>query len=270
MDQPALSRHVQKLESALGFKLFIRGNRRIELTEPAELFIPFARKALLAASAGVRVAQAASRGEPQELEVAYSTAVNTRVVAGIKSLVEGAATGISVRFRSFPDHLVVSRLFDGSSHIAIALMPTEAEVAATCILREQIYLVVPVRNEMVGKQSVSLGQIGDSPVVWPTGAMAAAVSRELFTRFRTFGYSPNVRHEAQTVAEALGLAREGVGVTFVKESDLVFVGAGLISIRLDRKVHIETGLIHVQELRWDSLRTFIAAVADQFRLPGTS
>jgi hypothetical protein len=79
-----------------------------------------------------------------------------------------------------------------------------------------------------------------------------------------------VKHEAQTVAEALGLVREGVGATFVKESDLALVGAGLISVQLDTKVHVETGLIYVRELRWDSLRTFIATVAKQFRLQGTS
>ena len=52
LDQSAVSRHIQKLESKLGTKLFARGGRGIELTDAGIVFIPYARKSLVCAGQG--------------------------------------------------------------------------------------------------------------------------------------------------------------------------------------------------------------------------
>ena len=109
IDQSALSRHVQKLEASLGLTLFVRGERRIELTEAAQAFIPFAKKTLLSARFGVRMAQAISRGEPQQCEIAYSASVDTRIITGMMALIKEARPRIPVRFRSFAAERLINR-----------------------------------------------------------------------------------------------------------------------------------------------------------------
>jgi DNA-binding transcriptional LysR family regulator len=265
VDQPALSRHIQKLESALGVSVFIRGERKIELTEAGKAFIPFAKKALLAAGAGVRIAQAISRGEPQEFEVAYSTIVDTHLIAAIKVLVEDARPPIPVRFRSCLHDELMKRLFDGASHAAIVLLPIEHDVAAASILREEIFLVVSDAHALASRSHVSVNEIADAPVVWPIGVMPGAFTKELFARFRKAGYVPNVTHEAQTTAESLGLVREGLGITFVKTSDRVLAGDSLQTISVAPAIPIETGLVHMRERRWGFLSSFVELVTNHFQ-----
>jgi DNA-binding transcriptional LysR family regulator len=265
IDQSALSRHIQKLESSLGVRLFIRGDRRIELTEAGEVLIPYAKKALLAARAGVRIAQAVSRGEPQEFEVAYSTSVDTHLIAGIRNLIEKARARIPVRFRSYRWDQVVRRLLDGESHAAITLLPVEEAVASACILREEMFLVVPEDHVLSRCSEVAVGEIDDEGVIWPTGVMPRLVTKGLFERFRKAGYVPNVTHEGQTIAESLGLAREGLGITFLKTSDRALVGDGLKVVPLTAPVIVETGLLHIRERRWDFLEEFVALVRNHFR-----
>ncbi len=265
IDQSALSRHIQKLESSLGVKLFIRGERRIELTEAGEVLIVYAKKALLAARAGVRIAQAISRGEPQEFEVAYSTSVDTHLITGIKILVEKARPRIPVRFRSYRWDQVVRRLLDGKSHAAITLLPVEEEVASACILREEMFVVVPGDHMLSHCSKVAAGEIGDEGVIWPAGVMPQPVTKTLFEQFRRAGYVPNVMHEGQTIAESLGLAREGLGITFLKTSDRALVGDGLKVVPLTTPVIVETGLLHIRERRWDFLEEFVALVTNHFR-----
>jgi len=264
IDQSALSRHIQKLESNLGLKLFIRGERRIELTEAGEVFIPFAKKALLAARAGVRIAQAVAKGEPQEFEIAYCPFVDTHLIAEMRALVESARPPVPVCFRSVGADQLMKRLLDGISHAAITLLPVEEEVASACVLREDLFLVVPQRHLLARCSHVNVGEIADAAVIWPVGAMPPPVTNDLFSRLRKFGYVPNISHEAQTVAESLGLAREGLGVTFIKSSDRALVGDGLKAIPLAARVTVETGLLHIRETRWEFLRAFVALVKSRF------
>src|SRR5258706_3543909 len=60
--QPAISQQIAQLERELGEKLFDRSDRRIRLTPAGEAFLPFARAALRATSAG-RDAVASLGGE---------------------------------------------------------------------------------------------------------------------------------------------------------------------------------------------------------------
>jgi DNA-binding transcriptional LysR family regulator len=50
MTQPPLSRQIQKLERAVGVRLFERDNRKVELTTAGETFLTEARRILALAS----------------------------------------------------------------------------------------------------------------------------------------------------------------------------------------------------------------------------
>jgi DNA-binding transcriptional LysR family regulator len=271
MDQSVVSRHIQKLESSLGLKLFVRGDRKVELTAAGNAFVPFANRALIAAKAGVRLAQSIARGEPREFEVAYSPSVDIHLIAQIKEFVEASRPTVPVHFRSVAPDKLVERLLAGNSHAAIALLPVGEDVSATCVLREELLVVVPAEHRLAHRSRIAPSEIGDDPVVWIVGAIQPALTEHLFGLLRRAGYVPNVMQEAQTVAEALGLAREGMGITFIKISDRHLVGDGLVVRPLAKPVLVETGLLYLRERRWDFLTRFVSMVRTHFRCekPGT-
>jgi DNA-binding transcriptional LysR family regulator len=53
VSHPALSQQIQDLEEELGFKLFERNSRRVELTETGRVFLGGSRRALEAAKHAV-------------------------------------------------------------------------------------------------------------------------------------------------------------------------------------------------------------------------
>src|SRR5213083_2441300 len=71
MAQPPLSQQIQQLERELGFALFFRTNRRVELSPAGQMFLEEARDTLTtlekAAQAGRRIA----RGEVGWLGIGY-------------------------------------------------------------------------------------------------------------------------------------------------------------------------------------------------------
>lgn len=198
MDQSVVSRHIQKLEFSLGAKLFVRGDRKVELTEAGGALLPFARKLLTSANAGVRIARAIGRGEPEEFEVAYSPLVDIHLIAQIKDLVESCRPAISIHFRSVAPDKLAERLLAGVSQAAIAILPLEDDLGAECIEREELFVVLPDDHRLVGKSKVVAAEIGDEPVVWASGATQPAFTKHLFGLFRRAGFVPNVTQEVQT------------------------------------------------------------------------
>ena len=266
MDQSAVSRHIQKLEAKLGIKLFVRSGRGVELTNAGKGFIPYARNSLVSASNGERFAQAIARGDPQEFEIAYSPVVDMHLIAQIRSLVEGAQPRVPVRFRSVATEKLTERLFEGASHAAIGILPVADDIAKACILREKLFVALPTTHRLAQRRTIHAAQLSDDPVIWTLGVEDSTVSKHLVGLLRKAGYIPNISRQAQSVAEALGLVREGFGVALVKTSELQLHPEGLV-IRPFSEPYlvVETGLLYIAEHRWEFLTEFVSLVTHHLR-----
>jgi len=266
LDQSAVSRHIQKLEAKLGVKLFVRNGRGVEQTNAAKAFIPYARKSLDYANHGESLAQAIARGDPQEFEVAYSPVVDAHLIAQIKSLVDGAGMRIPIRFQSVPAERLTQRLLQGASHAAIGILPVANDIANLCILREKLLVALPATHRLAQRRVVHAAQIGDDSVIWAFGAQDSIATKHFIDLFHRAGYLPYISREAQSVAEALGLVREGFGVAFVKATELRLHPEGLV-IRPFSEPYlvVETGLLYLNELRWDFLKEFVSLVSHHLR-----
>jgi DNA-binding transcriptional LysR family regulator len=273
MDQSAVSRHIQKLEAKLGIKLFVRGVRGVELTEGGKGFLPYARKSLVSASQGEHLAQALERGDAIEFEVAYSPLVDMRLVAQIRSLGaclletdDDTRSGPPIRFRSVASEKFTERLFEGTSQAAIGILPAEDSLAKVCILREKLFVALPVTHRLAHCLVVHPADLLEDPVIWVLGAQDSPASKHILDLFRRVGYMPLISREAHCVAEALGLVCEGFGVGFVKASELRLHPEGVV-LRPFSAPHlvVETGLLYVPEHRRGFLAEFVSLVGQHLR-----
>jgi DNA-binding transcriptional LysR family regulator len=266
LDQSAVSRHIQRLETKLGVKLFVRNGRGVEQTDAAKAFIPNARRSLDYANRGERLARAIARGDRQEFEVAYSPVVDAHLIAQIKSVVEGAGMRVPLRFQSVPADKLTQRLIQGTSHAGIGILPVANEVANLCILREKLLIALPATHRLAQRRVVHAAEIGNDSVIWVLGAHDSIATKHLIDLFHRAGYKPSISQEVQSIAEALGLVREGFGVAFVKASELRLHPEGLV-IRpfSERYLVVETGLLYLNELKADLLKEFVSLVSRHLR-----
>lgn len=266
LDQSAVSRHIQKLERKLGIKLFVRASRGVELTEAGEVFMSHARRSLFSASKGERFAQAIARGEAQEFRLAYSPIVNVRLIAQIRDLVLAAQNRVPLKFQSVATEELTERLLDGTSHAALGILPVVDAIAQTCILRENLFVAMPSTHRLAESDSIHAGELTD-PVIWALGEQDSIVSKHLVGLLRSAGYNPNVSHQAQSVAEALSLVREGFGVSLVKTSELQLHPEGLVMRPFsEAQLVVETGLLYLTDHRWNFLAEFVSLVTQHLRL----
>jgi DNA-binding transcriptional LysR family regulator len=216
------------------------------------------------ASSGERFAQAIACGEPQEFELAYSPLIDVRLIAEIRNLAQRGHFSVPVRFHSVAAEKLTQRLFDGTSHATIALLPVADEVAQTCIFREKLLAALPATHSLAQLGSIQAAELSDNPLIWALGEQDSTTSKHVLDLLRKAGYIPSTTLQAQSVAEALGLVREGFGVSVVKTSELQLHPEGLVIRPFSEPyLAVETGLLYLAEHRWPFLAEFVSLVARQ-------
>lgn len=97
ISQAAVSGRVQALEAEIGGALFVRGGRRVTLTEAGESFLPYARRALAVLAEGTEAARGASTGQ------------HGRVTVGaVDSIADGLLVPVVARYRAAHPQVLLS------------------------------------------------------------------------------------------------------------------------------------------------------------------
>ncbi|MFC8365722.1 LysR family transcriptional regulator [Streptomyces griseorubiginosus] len=159
--QPSLSRQIRRLEQQLGARLLERTPQGSALTEAGEVFLPRA-KALLR-SAGQAAALTRAAAEPSRITVGYTAGII--VTPAVRELRE-----------RFPDADVSSVHVDwGDRRTALADHKVDALVTrlpfptdgahVTVLYDEPRVLLLPVGHRLAGKESVTLDDIADEPMI---------------------------------------------------------------------------------------------------------
>lgn len=84
--QPALSKQIAELESKLGFAVFMRGQKRVELTEAGQVFVRAWRDSLAILDKGVRMARAAQEEIQPVVTIGHSPYIDPTLVSGLLSV----------------------------------------------------------------------------------------------------------------------------------------------------------------------------------------
>ena len=103
-------------------------------------------------------------------------------------------------------------------------------------------------------------------MIWALGEQDSIVCTHLVDLLRRAGCNPNISLQAQSVAEALSLVREGFGVSIVKTSELQLHPEGLVMRPFsEAQLIVETGLLHLADHRWKFLAEFVSLVTQHLR-----
>ncbi len=218
--QPALSRQIAQLEAALGSPLFLRSQRRVELT---------------AAGAALR-----DRIEPWLVQL-------QRLPAELQSITAGGAGTLRVGFTGLAMATVLPRILREfqrrDAHVRVELneSPTAVQVAALrageidCgflhpdalpvgfqtrpLLRERNGIVLPSDHPLANKSTLRLRQLAKVPFVLFPRIHNAGFYDRILAAFTAAGITPHIAEEVWPRANAVGLVRAGIGVTLMCPSE---------------------------------------------------
>ncbi len=129
LSQAAISARIAALEAAVGGPLFVRGGRRVTLTERGETFLPYATRALAVLAEGVEATRDADTGARGRVTVGAVTTVTDGFLVPVVARFRGTHPHVSLYLRTGHTPQLLGEMTDGLLQVSIVTWPYAATVA---------------------------------------------------------------------------------------------------------------------------------------------
>jgi DNA-binding transcriptional LysR family regulator len=218
--QPALSRQIAQLESALGVRLFNRSSRRVELTAAGAALLERVEPVLAALARIPADMKAVAEGQVGRLRVAFTGLAMATVLPDILRGFHRQFPGIRLELNESPTSAQIAALQAGEIDCGFFHpdAPTPG-IETTLLLREKNGVLLPADHPLKARRSLRLKDLGDTPFVLFPRTFNPGFYDRVLAAFAQAGVAPRIAEEVWPRANGVGLVRAGVGATFVCPSE---------------------------------------------------
>ena len=231
--QPALSRQIAQLESALGVRLFNRSSRRVELTAAGAAFAERVEPVLAALARVPSDMRAVAEGQVGRLRVAFTGLAMATVLPDILRGFHRQFPGIRLELNESPTVSQIAALQAGEIDCGFFHPDAPAPgIGTTLLLRERNGVLLPADHPLKGRRSLRLRDLGATPFVLFPRANNPGFYDRVLAAFAQAGVAPQIAEEVWPRSNGVGLVRAGVGATFVCPSEARNLPEGVAFRRL--------------------------------------
>jgi DNA-binding transcriptional LysR family regulator len=216
--QPPLSRQIQDLEAELGFPLFDRSRRRVELTAAGAVFLAHVRRVFEALDLAVHEAKRASVGETGRVVVGYPSSL---AYSGITELLRAFRTRfptVELTLREMPPQAQIKALKEGWLDVGFVRGPLDdASLGHQCVRREPLVVALPDDHPLAAKKRIAMKDLAREPFVAFPRPRGQAFFDQIIALCQGAGFSPRIVQEAPQL-DIVSLVAAGFGVSILPES----------------------------------------------------
>jgi len=217
--QPPLSQQIQQLERELGFRLFHRTQRHVELTAAGQLMLEEAREVLAglerAAAAGRRVA----RGEVGWIGIGFVGTATYEFLPAALSAFRALHPEVELVLRELVSAKQVQALRDKRIHIGLARPGVvEKGIVSVPLYQEPLVAALPTRHPLAQREHLTLAALAEEPFILFPRHPKPSYADYLISLCEGVGFSPQVVQEAAEIHTAISLVAAALGVTLVPAS----------------------------------------------------
>lgn len=155
--QPSLSQQIKDLEAEVGVQLFIRTNRKVELTAAGHAFLKQALLCLEYAEKAVYDARCVAKVDQSQLNIGFVPVAEMKVFPYIMPNIRAHFSDLKIHFHSLTDAEQFQALKKGEIDIAFTRYVDESnELEWMQVFEEPLTLIVPKDNPIAQQARVSI------------------------------------------------------------------------------------------------------------------
>ena len=230
--QSAISEQIADLEQELGGPLLERGQRRLRLTAPGDVFLAEARRILETSDRAVELTRRSMRGQVGTLSVGFflwgAGGFFPRIIREYRKL----NPGIRLSLSEMQAPAQMEALTSGKIDVGFTRPlepPFDTRLREDLLYQDPIVAVLPRTHPLAGNRKLQLAQLAGEPFVINDRANAPRLHDSILALCAGAGFSPNIVNASAMWSGVLTLVESGEGIALVpsgvrhlRTRDLVF------------------------------------------------
>ena len=219
--QPPLSQQIRKLEEILGYPLFDRTSRSVNLTAAGAVFLERAQRTLRNVQRDIEETRSIGRGEVGSLHIGFVGSAMLTTLPAIFREYREVYPSVRLHLHESFTAKVIDGLQNGTLDAGLLRDGDPGDLTgglagsliATTIYSEPFVAVLPSRHPRARQKSISPVELRDEPFVYyPRSAGIHAFEKPL-TLCEEHGFRPQIVQEASNWLTILRLIGAGLGVS---------------------------------------------------------
>ena len=214
-----LSKQIAQLEDQLGFILFIRNSRGVELTDAGRAYVAEARASMLHAEKAINVARAANDGSEHVIVAGHTPYIDRMLKLTLLSIHLPLYPNIRVRLDSDFSFDLVHGLLAANLDVALIAWPPEGSALTLVeVAKAPLYVVLPQGHPCSEFEEIHLSQLGRDPWILFNRRVHPLLYDAILKAAKECGVTPGDHHHIVTAEDAMDLVKEHAGVAFMSRA----------------------------------------------------
>lgn len=217
--QPPLSQQIRQLEAELGFQLFYRTKRTVQLTEAGQVFFSEIQGILRQLEQAIQVGRQTSRGEIGQLVIGFVSSAAYNVLPTILRAFRTRVPAVSLELHELTTNQQSQWLREGRIDVGFLRPPVEEDLFNfETIFQEPLMIALPEAHLMANQSNVSLRSLSAEPFILFPRAIAPGLYDHIISLCQQADFSPTVAQEAIQLQTIVSLVAAEMGIAIVPES----------------------------------------------------
>ncbi|BAZ47816.1 LysR family transcriptional regulator [Nostoc sp. NIES-4103] len=217
--QPPLSQQIQQLEKELGFELFHRTKRNVQLTEAGQVFLGEVQQILRQLQQAIQVGQQTSRGEVGQLVVGFVSSAAYNILPNILRSFRNCVPGVRLELHELTTDQQLQWLQSGRLDVGFVRPPVEEDTLNwEIIFQESLMVALPEKHWLANQSDVCLTSLANEPFILFPRILAPGLYDLIISLCQQAGFSPTVTQEAIQMQTIVSLVAAEMGVAIVPAS----------------------------------------------------
>ena len=219
--QPPLSQQIRKLEEILGYPLFERTSRSVNLTAAGQVFLERAQRTLRNVNRDIDEARSIGRGEVGSLHIGFVGSAMLTTLPAIFRRYREAYPLVRLHLHESFTSKVIEGLQNGTLDAGLLRDGDpgnlDSGLTAATIYSEPFVAVLPSNHRLANRKAINPSDLRGEPFVhYPRSAGSYAFEKP-FSLFGDPGYRPQIVQEASHWLSILRLIGAGLGVSIAPD-----------------------------------------------------
>ena len=217
ISQPPLSAQIKNLEEELGTELFVRGKRRLKLTDAGQLLYQHAKDILKLSEKASAEITSLSRGMTGTVTVGLVEGMAPDIAA--EWFVGFLAEHPGVRFRILDGNSddLIEKMRGGLIGLAVITAPYDQQLLNSFQVGQETMVALMNRSHPLasGKEYLEVADLVREPLIVPSRKAHIETIRHWF---REIGEGPDIVCEMDNYLDAAALAGRGIGISIFPQT----------------------------------------------------